>query len=186
LTPLDAMQCGLDLFTSGSSGKPKRVSKNLAQLEAEVALLDRLWGNTGNFRGPVLATVPHHHIFGLLFRLLWPLSAGQAFDNQTCTAPEFLLARVDQIGPGCVISSPSQLARMHELIALPSLVGRVTQIYSSGGPLGRDAAARFQAALGVAPLEIFGSTETGGIAWRIQDADDAWTPLPGVAVSVSE
>jgi acyl-coenzyme A synthetase/AMP-(fatty) acid ligase len=185
LPPLNPVRCGLDLFTSGSCGNPKRIAKSLTQFEAEVATLERLWGNTAA-AGPVLATVPHHHIYGLLFRLFWPLSAGRPFDNQTCTAPEFLLARLEQLGPGQVVSSPSQLARMHELIALEQLAGRATRIYSSGGPLDAATAARFHEALGTAPLEILGSTETGGIAWRIQDGDDAWTPMPGVAVSAGD
>ena len=33
---------------------------------------------------------------------------------------------------------------------------------------------------------MFGSTETGGIAWRHQLQDAAWTPLPDVDVSVDE
>src|SRR6185503_9046762 len=39
--------------------------------------------------------------------------------------------------------------------------------------------------LGEAPLEVYGSTETGGIAWRAQreGADGAdWTPFPGMAL----
>ncbi len=201
--PLDPARASLDLFTSGSGGQPKRITKSLAQLDTEVAILEQRWGDQDG--GPVLATVPHHHIYGLLFRLLWPLAAGRPFDNQTCTAPEFLLARLEELGPGRVISSPSQLARMHELISLQSLAGRATRIFSSGGPLHAATARRFQTALGEAPLEIFGSTETGGIAWRIQDgetndadkdagatgaqpicASHAWTPFPEVAVSVSE
>lgn len=182
LIRLDPERCGLDLFTSGSSGEPKRVAKSLAQLDAEVAVLDALWGDDAR---PVLATVPHHHIYGLLFRVLWPLVSGRAFDNQTCTAPEILLGRLAEIGPGPVVSSPAQLARMHELIALGDLAGRASRIYSSGGPLPAEAAARFLAALGRPPLEILGSTETGGIAWREQINDAAWTPLPGVAVTVS-
>ena len=179
---LDPERCGLDIYTSGSSGEAKRVAKTLAQLDAEVATLDRLWGDDP---GPVLATVPHHHIYGLLFRLLWPLAAGRPFDNQTCTAPEILLGRLAEIGPGRVVSSPAHLARMPELIDLGALAGRASRIYSSGGPLQAEAAARFRAALGRPPLEILGSTETGGIAWREQgENDDAWTPLPGVAVSV--
>ncbi len=183
LAPLDAQVCGLDLFTSGSSGTPKRVVKHLGQFEAEIATLEGLWGEDA---GPVLATVPHHHIYGLLFRLFWPLASGRPFDNQTCDAPEFLLARLGRLGPGRVVSSPSQLARMPELINLKQLAGRATRIYSSGGPLNAATAAHFRAALGQPPLEILGSTETGGIAWRIQTDDDAWTPLPGMAVSVGD
>jgi 3-hydroxymyristoyl/3-hydroxydecanoyl-(acyl carrier protein) dehydratase len=36
--------------------------------------------------------------------------------------------------------------------------------------------------LGVVPIEVYGSSETGGIAWRQQRSrmNEAWTPLPGV------
>lgn len=187
LASLDPALCMLDLFTSGSSGNPKRVTKSLAQLDAEVATLERLWGDDA--RGPVLATVPHHHIYGLLFRLLWPLSSGRSFDSLTCTVPEILLERLERfvaLGPSRVISSPSQLTRMPELVPLEALAGNTERIFSSGGPLSSDTALRFQAALGEPPLEILGSTETGGIAWREQRNDDAWTPFPDVSVSVSE
>jgi acyl-coenzyme A synthetase/AMP-(fatty) acid ligase len=183
LARLDPALCGIDMFTSGSSGQPKRIAKTLLQLEAEVAVLEALWG--GEDRDPVFATVPHHHIYGLLFRLLWPLAAGRPFDNQTCTAPEFLLSRLTQIGRGRIVSSPSQLSRMHELIPLESLAGCVSHLFSSGGPLSAVTAQRFMSALGKAPLEILGSTETGGIAWREQHTDDAWTPLSGITISVS-
>jgi acyl-coenzyme A synthetase/AMP-(fatty) acid ligase len=186
LAPLDPARAGLDLFTSGSSGKPKRVAKSLAQLDVEIATLEQLWGDENPASEPVLATVPHHHIYGLLFRLLWPLSAGRPFDSETCAAPEFLLARLDRLGPGRVVSSPSQLARMHELIPLESLAGRATRIFSSGGALAASTAERFLNAIRMTPVEILGSTETGGIAWRIQDKDDAWTPMPGVEVSVTD
>jgi 3-hydroxymyristoyl/3-hydroxydecanoyl-(acyl carrier protein) dehydratase len=35
--------------------------------------------------------------------------------------------------------------------------------------------------IGVSPIEVFGSSETGGVAWRQRAVrDDRWTPLPGV------
>ena len=52
---------------------------------------------------------------------------------------------------------------------------------SSGAPLSAADAAAFFARTGIWPLEIYGSTETGGIAVRRQDVADApWSPLPGV------
>ena len=187
LPNLDASQARLDLFTSGSTGEAKRVTKKLAQLDAEVSVLERVWGQRG---GPIVATVPHHHIYGLLFRLLWPLSTGRAFDCETCASPEQLLDRLNRIGRAVVISSPSHLARMPDLIPLSLLKNAAGTIFSSGGPLSASAAAQFHSALGEAPLEVYGSTETGGIAWRIQtdqaDDSEAWTPQLGVAVTVAE
>jgi hypothetical protein len=37
------------------------------------------------------------------------------------------------------------------------------------------------------PIEVYGSTETGGIAWRRQEVADApWTPLPGVKLTLKD
>jgi acyl-coenzyme A synthetase/AMP-(fatty) acid ligase len=180
LPPLDPILTRLELYTSGSTGQPKQVPKSLAQLDNEVMVLEQVWGRRA---APTLATVPHHHIYGLLFRLLWPLAGGRPFDSETCATPEQLLSQLDRLGPAMVVSSPSQLARMPELIDVGLLRGKATSLFSSGGPLAAEAATRFHRALGEAPLEIYGSTETGGIAWRQQhDGDDAWTLQPGVAL----
>jgi hypothetical protein len=55
-------------------------------------------------------------------------------------------------------------------------------LFSSGGPLAPEAAAAAERLLGQAPTEIYGSSETGGIAWRRRHpgATGAWQPLPGV------
>jgi 3-hydroxymyristoyl/3-hydroxydecanoyl-(acyl carrier protein) dehydratase len=46
-----------------------------------------------------------------------------------------------------------------------------------------DAAKAAATLLGHAPIEIYGSSETGGIAWRQRkdQSDESWTPLPGVS-----
>src|SRR6185436_7814315 len=77
-----AAECRLALYTSGSTGTPKRVDKTLAQLDRELENLHALWGGV-LARSSVLSTVPHHHIYGLLFRLLWPLAAGRPADETT-------------------------------------------------------------------------------------------------------
>ncbi|HAU81132.1 MAG TPA: AMP-binding protein, partial [Stenotrophomonas sp.] len=41
--------------------------------------------------------------------------------------------------------------------------------------------------MGVAPTEVFGSSETGGVAWRRWSAArPQWHPLPGVAWRIDE
>ncbi|MGA3251828.1 MAG: AMP-binding protein, partial [Paraburkholderia sp.] len=68
----------LTLFTSGSSGAPKPVRKTLAQFNAEVRTLEQQWGEALG-QATILSSVPHHHIYGILFRVFWPLAAGRAF-----------------------------------------------------------------------------------------------------------
>ncbi|KVK93340.1 AMP-binding protein [Burkholderia territorii] len=178
--PIDAA-AAVTLYTSGSSGAAKPVRKSLAQLDAEVGTLQREWGDrTG--AAVTLSSVPHHHIYGLLFRILWPLAAGRAFDRSPVLEPLQLQQRLAEYGGGVVVSTPSQLMRWPALPGFPMRAPMPCAFFSSGGPLPADAAMAYSDAFGAAPIEIFGSTETGGIAWRRQDIAHAWQPLTGVDV----
>lgn len=87
--PLQPQHCRLTLCTSGSSGEPKLIGKSLAQLANEVEALERLWGqNLG--QATILGSVACQHIYGLLFRLLWPLCAGRPFCRRVLPFPEDL------------------------------------------------------------------------------------------------
>ncbi len=181
--PIAPRAARIDLFTSGSSGEPKRIEKSLAQLETEVAALESCWGRAIG-RATMVATVPHHHIYGMLFRLAWPLAAGRPFDAALCADPALLLERLARAGDAAVVSSPAHLARLPELIALESLRPATRAIFSSGGPLPLAAALEFARRFGAPPIEVYGSTETGGIGWRAQSAGEdgaAWTPFPGMS-----
>ncbi|HWX10854.1 MAG TPA: AMP-binding protein, partial [Trinickia sp.] len=171
----------LTLFTSGSSGTPKPIRKTLAQFNAEVNTLEKQWGALVA-EATMFASVPHHHIYGLLFRVLWPLAAGRAFDRALSIEPQQLQARIAQCGAAVIVSTPAQLSRWPALPGFAGLTPVPLAFFSSGGPLAADAAAEYAAAFGVAPLEIYGSTETGGIAWRRQSESAAWQPVRGIEV----
>ena len=185
----DAHGAMVDLFTSGSSGEPKRVEKSLAQLETETAALESCCGAA---IGPatMVATVPHHHIYGMLFRLLWPLASGRRFDAALCVDPALLLETLERVRESprgadhaVLVSSPAHLTRLPELISLEALKPRVRRIFSSGGPLPASTAVEYQRRFGAAPTEVYGSTESGGVAWREQDGTDEgalWTPFAGL------
>ena len=187
LSAIDPQAAILDLYTSGSAGEHKRVRKTLAQFELELAVLEGLWGEKVG-AAAVVATAPHQHIYGLLFRLLWPLASGRVFDATTCADPHELGARLALFDRAVLISSPAQLTRLPDLLPLASLEPKPIAIFSSGGPLSAIAARRLAAGLGQAPVEVFGSTETGGVAWRQQDERDGdlWTPFPGHVLSCSD
>ncbi|KVO87843.1 AMP-binding protein [Burkholderia ubonensis] len=171
----------ITLYTSGSSGQAKALRKSLAQFDAEVRTLQREWAERVG-TAVTLSSVPHHHIYGLLFRIMWPLASGRAFDRALSLDPQQLQRRLAAYGDGIVVSTPSHLMRWPALpgFPMPGIAPRV--FFSSGGPLPADAASVYAAAFGAAPLEIFGSTETGGIAWRRQDRTQAWQPMPGIDV----
>lgn len=182
-----AAECRLALYTSGSSGEPKRVDKTLAQLDREVENLHACWGRALD-GATVLATVPHHHIYGLLFRLLWPLAAGRPADGATSADAVELRAAATRRGRHVLVSTPAQLDRFPGLLGIAEW-RRPEVIFSSGGPLSSATAALYRQAFGAAPVEVFGSTETGGVAWRQRDGsagEDAWTPFSGIAVSLAE
>ena len=167
----------LTLFSSGSTGEPKAIPKAWPQLEAELRVQMALWGER-LVDTRVLASVSHQHIYGLLFRILLPLALGLPFDRRSIDYPEQLAL---QTAPWCLIASPAFLSRLDP--AIPAAGCRL--IVSSGGPLQPGDAHQAKLLLGQLPVEIFGSSETGGIGWRQRhQVQTPWTTLPGVEVRV--
>lgn len=172
----------IELFTSGSAGTPKRISKCLRQLETEVDALERCWGEAA-VGATFLSTVSHHHIYGMLFWLLWPLCSRRPFDATLYAEPSRLSDAVGRRGKVVLISSPAHLNRLPDLLELAPLRGSVQRIFSSGAPLPPATAQSICRDLGEAPTEVYGSTETGGIGWRQWSAAaeaDLWTPFPDI------
>jgi len=179
LTELQLDAVTITLFTSGSSGQPKAVAKTLGCINAEIAELEKTWGDQLR-NSKVVSTVSHQHIYGLLFRVLWPLCAGRMFGREDLSYPEQVLA---QANPDTVlITSPALLKRLND--------ERITQpyraVFSSGGPLSEAAALQSSALFGQLPFEVFGSTETGGIGFRQQkQASTPWRLFDAIDMALN-
>ena len=172
--PLSGDCIGLVVHTSGSTGLARSIPKKLAQLDSEVATLEQLFGaQLGS--AEIIATVSHQHIYGLLFRVLWPLASGRVLHAETLHFPEQL---VEHLPDRVLVSSPAHLKRLPAHLHWPA--SRL--IFCSGGVLPAEAALACRALLGQVPVEVYGSSETGGVAWRQRaDAgDDAWHAMPDV------
>lgn len=164
--------------TSGSTGVPKAVVKSLSQLQTEVQVLKDL------FFSPVrprlfVPTVSPLHLYGFLFVVLLPFELKSPRLDRLVSYPETL----SQLRQGLIVlvTSPAFLKRLDEPNAgLPRPPERV---FSSGGALPEAAARRAQAWFGQAVTEIYGSTETGGIAWRRNPEANLWTLFPGMVLS---
>jgi acyl-coenzyme A synthetase/AMP-(fatty) acid ligase len=130
--------------------------------------------------GPVFDTVSHQHVYGLTFKLLWPLMAGRPFTARTHTLWESLLAELSP--DSIIVSSPAHLERMEGLLPIPN-VRRPRCIFSAGAPLSLAASQQAEIVFGCRPTEIFGSTETGAFATRRQTTgDEAWRLLPDMSI----
>ncbi|PJI98649.1 acyl-coenzyme A synthetase/AMP-(fatty) acid ligase [Acidovorax sp. 69] len=188
LEPLSLRDAQVVLFTSGSTGVPERIVKRLAQLDAEVHALEAVFGVIADVPGlRTLATVSHQHIYGLLFRVLWPMAAGRHLGTEFLRYPEELVALLSQPGPAVLVSSPAMLSRLPDHLGWSAACQNLRGIFSSGGPLSPEASAHCLELLSHSPTEVFGSSETGGIAWRRRaEQGDAWQPLPGVQVRLAD
>jgi acyl-coenzyme A synthetase/AMP-(fatty) acid ligase len=175
----------IEFYTSGSSGAPKCVPKRYGQLRREVETLERQWGAALG-RAAIAGTVPHHHLYGLLFRILWPLHAGRPFHAGISQQPADLRAVAAQ-GPCVLVSSPAFLSRT-DPAELPA-ASTVAALFCSGAPLADETARGLAEGWGRAAIEVYGSTETGGVAWRAWDGEAGrpwWRALPGVDAELRE
>ncbi|MDY7578931.1 AMP-binding protein [Herbaspirillum sp. RTI4] len=185
LNALDPDLIGLVVHTSGSTGTPRAIPKKLAQLAAEVASLENLFGDQLG-SADVIATVSHQHIYGLLFKVLWPLSAGRAMHAEQILFPEELAAALSR--RNCLlVASPAQLKRFPDSpVAFDNT--HLRAVFSSGGPLSLASAQTSAQRFGCVPIEIYGSSETGGIAWRqragVPVVDESWQAMPGVCFRI--
>ncbi|VVN36445.1 acyl-CoA synthetase family protein [Pseudomonas fluorescens] len=176
---LDLDRCQLSLCTSGSSGEPKCIDKSLRQLANEVEALEHLWGADLG-QACIIGSVAIQHIYGLLFRVLWPLCAGRPFMRRQLAFPEDLQRASREHPVFAWVASPALLKRMSDNLDWPAL-SAVRRVFSSGGALPAEAAHSLHKRLNQWPTEIFGSSETGGIAWR--QGHDLWQPFAGIELS---
>lgn len=170
-------QAEIILFTSGSTGQPRAVSKPVRLLEAESEILAHYCARQlENTR--VAATVSHQHLYGLTFRILLPLALGLPF-NALATEYHEQLQPVAGT-PLMLVASPAYLKRLDCSLTPLNCV----MVLSAGGPLNREEAQRVQQCLGVLPLEIYGTSETGVIAHRIQQhAEQPWQAFDSIDIA---
>src|SRR5262245_66165964 len=153
-------------------------------MSREVATLENQFGNLLD-AADVMTTVSHQHIYVFRFNLLWPLTRGRMIYSKSFSFPQELMA-VPAARDCLLVSSPAHLKRLPPDSRETRKFNRLRAVFSSGGPLAFEAACETKRLVGRVPIEVYGSSETGGIAWRQQRSrrDEAWTPLSGVSCRI--
>ena len=170
----------IHFYTSGSTGKPKIIEKRFSHLEREVQELFSCFGEDIS-DSLFLTSVLHYHVYGFLFYVLLPLAircpifANRINYLETCAA----FSAQHKI---TFISSPAFLKRM---LKIPFGSSTRWTVFSSAGALDAAGSANCADVFGSEAIEIYGSTETGGIAWRKQKTNPLWRPFPCVSLSAA-
>ncbi len=122
------------------------------------------------------------HLYGLTFRIFLPMALGLPLHAETIRYAEQLSALSDRYRY-LFVSSPAFLKRLDHRLTPP----RLAMLLSAGGAMGQQEAAAAQAWCGIWPDEIYGSTETGVLAWRSREhTSSPWRPFPGVVFTARE
>ncbi len=159
--PRDADSVFMQLFTGGSTGKPKVWPKTARNLLAEAAYQADKYAFNGD--DLVAATVPPYHIYGLLYTVMAPFLASASVLPGTYVFPGEIASILAEKPVTVLVSVP---VHYRVLKGAEVVAPKLRLAFSSAGPLDREDAIAFCGRTGVGPEEIYGSTETGGIACK--------------------
>lgn len=166
----------LVLYTSGSSGAPKRIEKTLQQMRAEMDTWesDRFqtrW-DVDDYDGAYVAmTVDPHHLYGLTFGVFYPLSGAMVMVDERVRYEEQCIALGERLATKhqrwVLVTTPTFMERLSMPMTYPPISGM-----SAGGVLTERAWEHWCRFVGVPLDEIYGSTETGVVGHRYHRFED--------------
>ena len=172
-----AEETDIRMYTSGSTGKPKAVQQRLKEFEEDNGFIISKFGY--KFEDKYLVTtVSQHHIYGFLFGISLPFTIALPFRRKRIEFPDEFDSLTD--GEYVIIATPAFLKRTNE--SKTKLPLKNCEIFSSGGMLLPEVAKKSNEVFGSWPIEVYGSTETSGIAWRISRDGLEWTPFENAKV----
>ena len=171
-------------FTSGSTGTPKQIKKTMAMLLCEVQYHTHMHANQIAMLPVVVASIMPHHMYGVLWRVLFPIVGGMPVDMDMIFTPEELIVKQESYKQILFITTPSFLDEITKYGGQYEFPNNCLGIFTSGSLLHAKTSASVHAMFGVSPFEVFGSTETGGVAYRQQGNGEIWTLFYDVNVSI--
>ena len=175
---VDSDKTRILMFTSGSTGKPKAVPQRMTEFELDNAFIISKWAKEFTSR-KLVTTVSQHHIYGFLFGSSLPFTLGVPFRRTRITFPEEFEKLYDT--EYMIIATPAFLKRTVEIEEKLPLKNPF--IFTSGGACSAELASSTEKVFGFCPLEVYGSTETSGIAYRQQNKDGLkFTPFDNAKI----
>jgi len=149
------------LFTGGSTGRPQLCSKTPEKLLGEALYLCEKFGLSADDR--IVAAVPPYHIYGLLYSVLVPFVASAAVLDQRPAFPREIERAVRDHEATTLVAAPIHYRALRDSAPRNS---RLRMAFSSASMLADEDNAAFCRRTGAPIHEVYGSTETGGVASR--------------------
>ena len=166
----------LGVFTSGSTGEPVRIDKTIRQLENEVDALEFTFGAAIPKDVVFYRSVSHQHFFGMPFGVYWAISRGSMLSRMAIKGGH----EWNTSNPQVLITSPSFLKSIVDTASQHKNIGTgIQSIFSAGGVLDDSIFTTINAITNTRVVDIYGSSETGHIAWR-SSPEMPWQAQAGV------
>ena len=178
-TLFDNKDFSLMYFTSGSTGYPVAALKSKENIISEVNALSLLLEKYTIKK--VIITVPFIHLYGTLFGLMYPLMNNVDIYLKEHFLPNDILELIDDYT--MVVTTPLYIKALNKLTQEKDLSKSI--FISSTAPLDTKNIITFKGKYKADIMQIFGSTETGGIAHKLNDEMN-WIPFDGVEISSNE
>lgn len=174
----------VSFFTSGSTSTPKKIKKEFKTLSLEIKNICNTQKNLLEKEYAIVGSVAIHHIYGMLWRLLFPLATHKIIDFDLVYSPESLCQKQEDYENLLFVTTPSFLEKILKYKEQYNFKNNILRIYTSGSLLKEDISMGTFDLFKVSPYEIFGSTETGGVASRQQKNGQLFHIFPPVEVLV--
>lgn len=178
-TIFDDKEFSFIYFTSGSTGESTAALKTKNNIESEIKALSILLKKYDIKR--VIVTVPFIHIYGSLTGLFYPYFNDIDIILKEHFLPNDLLEICQD--NSLVVTTPLYIKALNKISASKDLSKSL--FLSSTAPLDPKEAKEFNQKFSCSIMQLFGSTETGGIAYKFDD-EVLWTALNNVSILTNE
>ena len=178
----------LHMFSSGTTGKPKRVTRSQTQLLCEFDALAKSInvGPSDRF----LCTIPLYHAHGFCTAMVAGLLSGA---GMVLAKGEFnaraTVALLERYHITIYPSVPLMIRMLSEIrFSAPPALAHLRLVFSAGAPLPKAVASRFAERFNITVGQLYGSTESGAVTLNIHHQADkpesVGRPLAGFEIQI--
>ena len=176
----------ISFFTSGSTSAPKCIDKTLSSLLFEVKMHSESLSKILDCNPTVISTIVPFHMYGMLWRFLFSFCNLLRQDLSTIFYPEELVHKQNVYEKLIFISTPAFMDKISSYASLYKFKDNIVKIFSSGSLLKNETCSLINKIFNADVYEIYGSTETGGIAFRNQRKDEYFHVFNEVKITLNE